>query len=95
MESRKMVLKSLFMGNNGQTNIENRNMDMQRGEERVRCMERITWKLILPYVNQEFTVLLRKLKQGLCINLEGWHGAGDGREVQKGGDICTPMADSC
>ena len=23
MESRKMVLKSLFMGNNGQTNIEN------------------------------------------------------------------------
>ena len=46
-----MVLKSLFMGNNGQTNIENRNMDMQRGEERVRCMERITWKLILPYVN--------------------------------------------
>ena len=23
-----------------------------------------------------------------CINLEGWDGAGDGREVQKGGDIC-------
>jgi len=22
-------------------------------------------------------------------------GQGDGREVQKGGDICTPMADSC
>ena len=21
-----------------------------RGEERVRCMERVTWKLILPYV---------------------------------------------
>ena len=29
----------------------------------------------------------------LCINLEGWDGEGDGREVQKGGDIC--MADSC
>ena len=25
-------------------------MDMGRGEERVRCMERVTWKLILPYV---------------------------------------------
>ena len=25
-------------------------MDMGRGEERVRCMERITWKLTLPYV---------------------------------------------
>ena len=43
----------------------------------------------------EFAVWLRKLKQGLCINLEGWDGAGDGREVQKGGDICIPMADSC
>ena len=44
---------------------------------------------------QEFAVLLRKLKQGLCINLEGWDGEGDGREVQKGGDICIRMADSC
>ena len=48
----------------------------------------------------EFAVWLRKLKQGFCINLEGgqmapiWDGARDGREVQKGGDICIPMADS-
>ena len=32
----------------------------------------------------KFAVWLRKLKQGLCINLEGWDEAGDGREVQKG-----------
>ena len=38
---------------------------------------------------------LRKLKQELSINLKGWDGTGDGREVQKGGDICMPMADSC
>ena len=44
---------------------------------------------------QEFAVWLRKLKQGLCINLEGWDGEGDGREVQKGEDICIPMVDSC
>ena len=44
---------------------------------------------------QEFIVWLRKLKQGLCINLEGLDGEGDEREVQKGGDICIPMADSC
>ena len=25
-------------------------MDMGRGEESVRCMERVTWKLTLPYV---------------------------------------------
>ena len=39
---------------------------------------------------QEFSVWLRKLKQGLCINLEGWDGEADGREAQKGGDICIP-----
>ena len=33
--------------------------------------------------------------QGLCINLERWDGEGVGREVQKGSDICIPMADSC
>ena len=43
----------------------------------------------------EFAVWLRKLKQGLCINQEGWDGVGDGREVQKGWGICIPMADSC
>ena len=51
-------------------------------------MERVTWKLTLPYVRdsqQEFAVWLRKLKQGLCINLEGWDGEGDGREVQREG----------
>ena len=26
---------------------------------------------------------------------EGWEGEGHGREVQKGEDICTPMADLC
>ena len=44
---------------------------------------------------REFAVWLRKLKQGLCINLEGWNGEGVEREFQKGGDICLPMADSC
>ena len=44
---------------------------------------------------RQFAVCLRELKQGLCINLEGWDGEGDGREVQKGGDVCIPMADSC
>ena len=42
----------------------------------------------------EFAIWLRKLKQALCINLEEWDREGDGREVQKGGDVCIPMADS-
>ena len=42
---------------------------------------------------QEFAVWFRK--PGLCINLEGWDGVGDGRQAQKGRDICITMADSC
>ena len=45
-----MVLKNLLRGSNGETDIENRLMDMGRGEERERYMERVTWKLTLPYV---------------------------------------------
>ena len=41
-----------------------------------------------------FAGWLRKLRQGLFVNLEGWGGEGDGRELQKGGDIYIPMADS-
>ena len=44
---------------------------------------------------QEIAVCLKKLVQGLCINLQGWDGEGDEREVQKGKDMCIPMADSC
>ena len=44
---------------------------------------------------QEFAVWLRKLKQWLCVNLEWWDGEGDGREVQKGRDICIAMDELC
>ena len=43
---------------------------------------------------REFAVWLRKLNQGLCVNLEGWGGKGDRTQVQEGGDICIPMAES-
>ena len=39
-----------LQGNSGEADIENRLMDMGRGEERVRHMGRVTWKLTLPYV---------------------------------------------
>ena len=44
---------------------------------------------------REFAAWLRKLKQGLCIKLEGWGGEGGGKEVQKGRDICILLVDSC
>ena len=39
-----------LQGSNGEADIENRLMDTGRGEERVRCMKRVTWKLTLPHV---------------------------------------------
>ena len=92
-----MVLKNL-QGSNGETDIENRLMDMRRWEERVRCMERVTWKLTLLYVKQIVNGNLLYVlgnSNALCITLEGWDGKRNGREVQEGGDICIPMADSC
>ena len=46
MESRKMVLKNLFAGQQWR-NRQKRYMDTGRGEERVRWMERGTWKLTI------------------------------------------------
>ena len=39
--------------------------------------------------------LAQETQKGLCINLEGWDGEEDEREVQEGVDICIPMADLC
>ena len=70
-------------------------MDTGRGEERVRCMERITWKLTLPFVKQIANGNLLyvsgtqtgALRQPRGVDEEDW------REVHKGGDLYTP--DSC
>ena len=45
-----MVLKNLFSGLQWNNRIESRHMDMGRGEDRVRCMEGVIWKLTLTYV---------------------------------------------
>ena len=39
--------------------------------------------------------MAQETQTGALYQLEGWDGEGDGREVQKGGDIYIPMADSC
>ena len=36
----------------------------------------------------------QELKEGLYNNLEGWGGAGDGREVHEGEHVCIRTADS-
>ena len=71
-------------------------MDMGKGKKMVRCMERVTWKLTLPYVKQTANGNLlygSGTQTGALYQSrgEGW----DGRqgEFQKGRDICIPMAD--
>ena len=99
MEYRKIVLKNLFTGQQWR----NRHREQTYGHgERVAEGEIYGKSNMEIYITickinsqQEFAVCLRKLKQGLCINLEGWDGEVDVREFQKGGDICIPMADSC
>ena len=73
-------------------------MDMGRGEESgMYGKSNMETYITMCITDQqcEFAIWLRKLKQGICINLEGWDGEADRREVQEGGDICIPMADSC
>ena len=93
MESRRMVLP---IGSNAETDIENRLMDIGRKEGELYGKSNMETYITIRKIDsqREFAVWLRKLKQGLCINLEGTDGEGDGREVQKGGDICIPMAHS-
>ena len=82
----------------GQPNIENRygHGERRREDEIYGESNMETYIATCKIDSQwEFAVCLRKFKQWLCINTEGWDGEGDGREVQEGGDIFIPMADSC
>ena len=76
---------------------ENRVMDMGRGEEKVRRMQRVTWKLTLPYVKQIANGNL------LCVSGSSNRGSvstkrgGLGREMGerfKREETCMAMADS-
>ena len=86
MESREMILKNLFTGQKWR----NREYIYGHGErggegEMYGKSNMETYINICKIDSQwEFAVRLRKLKQWLCIILEGWDGTGDGREVQNG-----------
>ena len=87
-----MVLNNLFIGQ--QLRNRNREWTYEHGKragegEMYGKSNMETYITICKTDSQrEFALWLRKLKQGLCINL-------DGREGQEGGDMCIPMADSC
>ena len=62
-------------------------MDTGRGEERVRCMERVTWKLTLPYVKHiaNRNLLAQETQTGALYQPRGvgwgerWEGDSKGR----------------
>ena len=83
-----MVLKNLFKGQ--QWRNRHREYTYGHGEregvgEMYGKSNMETYITICKIDNQrEFAVCLRKLKQGLCINLEGWDGEGDERFKREG-----------
>ena len=68
----------LFSVKPGESDIENRLMDMGRkgGEGEIYGKSNMETYIAICKIDsqQEFAVWLRKLKQELCINLEGWDG---------------------
>ena len=84
-----------MQGSNGETDIENKPMDMGGGEKGEGEMSgesnMETYNTICKIHSQwKFAVWLRELKQELYDNLEGWDEERDGREVQEDrGRGCT------
>ena len=94
-----MVLKNLFAGQQWRNRHKRINLwTRERGGEGEMYgksnME--TYIIMCKRDSQrESAVWLRKLKQGLCVNLEGRDGEEGWEGGSKGRDICVPMVDSC
>ena len=88
-----------MQGSTGDTDIENKLMDMRRrGEvEGVWTEQHGNMYITIRKMDSqwEFSVCLRELRPGLCNNLEGWDGEGGGRKFQEGRHMGIPTADSC
>ena len=98
MDSRKTVPKNLFTGQQWRNSHREQTFvhGEREGEGEMYGESNMETYIIICKIDsqREFAYVLGN-SNGLCINLEEWDGEGDGREVQKGGDICMPMADSC
>ena len=58
----KWYWRIYLQGNSGETHIENRLVDMGRGEERVRCVESVTWKLMFYSIQFSHSVVSNSLQ---------------------------------
>ena len=86
-----------LQGSHGDT--ERTDLWAQWGKERAGRMREQDWNIdIATWKTEslwEFVMWPRELNRLSCDNLEGWDGVDGGREVPEGGDMYTPMADSC
>ena len=73
-------------------------MDKGRREERVRCMERVTWKLTFPYVkeitNRNLLYASGNSDRGFVSVSRGWGEREMGGRLKREG-IHLPMTNSC
>ena len=84
MESRKMVVMNLFASQKWRDRPRTDFGHGERGGEGEMYGEsNMETYIAICKINSQwkFVVCLRELKQGLCINLEGWNVERDGREV--------------
>ena len=91
-----MVLMNLFAGQQWRNRHKEQTYRQGEGEEREDKMYgesnmEIYNTLFKRDSQWEFTIRLRELK---ALWQEGWDRERNGKEVQEGGDICVPMADS-
>ena len=93
-----MVLKNLFTGQQWRNRHREQSYEHgeREGEGEMYGQSNMETHITICKIDSqwEFAVCLRKLKQGLCINLERWDGEGEGREVQEEGGKSISMADS-
>ena len=85
--SRRMVLRIYLQGSNVETDIENRLWTWGGwGEGEIYAKSNMETYITICKIDRqgEFAVCHRKLKQGLCINLEGWEGGCGGHSRGRG-----------
>ena len=96
MESREMELKNLFTWQQWRNRHREQTYGHGEREEDVQCMERVTWKLTLPYVKQianGICYMAQETQTGSVSTQRGWMGWEMGGRFKR--DLCIPMVDSC
>ena len=89
MESRKMVLKNLCTGQQWRNRHREQTYGHGEKEGEGGCMERVTWKLTLPYVKQipmRICCMVQEAQTGALYQPRGvgWRGRWEGGSRGKG-----------